>query len=277
MYESECDAVVVEAIAASARAEAVAASRRLAAIAELATRRLGSELAAERDRWACDAWDSCAAEVAAELLIGSKAASTMMHQGLDLRDRLPRIGALLARGEIPARVATTATFRTGLIDDEKLLARVDAELAARATRYGKLSRDKLTEAIDACVHRHDPDGVRRFRTAQRGLDVRFGKPDDDTGTRSVFGRVTITDAALSDRRLELLAKSVCRDDPRTHGERRAAAWAILTAGGDVLPCLCELSDCPAPAGPDARAPFFAIHVVTNDPDPRTRRRRRRRW
>ena len=76
---------LVEAISECARSEAATAGRRLAAIAELATRRCGTELAASRERWACDAWDSCAAEVAAELTISHRTASGLMHQGLDLR------------------------------------------------------------------------------------------------------------------------------------------------------------------------------------------------
>ena len=81
---SETDAAVAESISTHARAEAVAGGARLAAIAELATRRLGSELARDRERWACDAWDSVGAEVAAELTTGHRAASSMLHQGLDL-------------------------------------------------------------------------------------------------------------------------------------------------------------------------------------------------
>ncbi len=194
MYES--DAVLVESISACARAEAAAASQRLAAIAELASRRCGTELAASRERWACDAWDSCAAEVAAELTISHRSASGLMHQGLDLRDRFPAVGALLAPGAITVRVATAVTWRGQLIEDPDLLARVDADIAEAATRFGTLSEQKLTAAIDTRIGRWDPDAVRRFKTAERGLDVRFGKPDDETGTRSIYGRVKITDAEL---------------------------------------------------------------------------------
>jgi hypothetical protein len=94
--------------------------------------------------------------------------------------------------------------------------------------------------------------------------VRFGKPDDDTGTRSIYGRIKITDADLMDRRADALADSVCPDDPRTHGERRTEALGILAVGGDRLPCRCDKPDCPA-TGPDPRAAHIVIHVITNDP------------
>ena len=104
-----------------------------------------------------------------------------MHQGLDLRDRFPAVGALLAAGAIGARVATTVTWRGQLIEDPDLLARVDADIAEAATRFGTLSEQKLNDAIDTRIDRHDPDAVRRFQAAAKGLDVRFGKPDDETG------------------------------------------------------------------------------------------------
>jgi hypothetical protein len=254
------------AITGLARSEAATAGHRLAAIAELATRRLGSELARTREYWACDAWDSCAAEVAADLTISHRKASGLMHQGLDLRDRLPRLGDLLRRGDITLTVATTASWRTHLIEEPDLLAKVDADIAAVATRFGNYSDRKLADAIDAKIEKHDPDAVRRFMAAEKSLDVRFGKPDDETGTRSVFGRLKISDAELMERRAEALAKSVCKDDPRTHGERRTEAWGVIAAQGDVLPCLCGSPDCPAPTGPDARGRHFEILVLTNDSD-----------
>jgi hypothetical protein len=263
---SEESAVLAESISAYARAETVAAAQRLAAIAELSALRLGSELAQLRQHMAVDGWDSCAAEVAAELRIPHRRASGMMHQGLDLRDRIPLMGALFQRGDITLKVATTASWRTKLILDDELLARVDADLAEVASQFTGYSDDRLNDAIDATVGKYDPDAVRRFKTLERTLNVQYGKPDDETGTVSVYGRVKLTDAVLSERRVERLANSVCPNDPRTHGVRRAEAWGVIHAGGDHLPCLCGRADCPAPTGEDARGKYFDILVLTNDPD-----------
>ena len=57
------DEAVVAAIEESARVEAAAGARRLAAIAELVARRVEPD-GDERWYWACDSWDSAAAEVA---------------------------------------------------------------------------------------------------------------------------------------------------------------------------------------------------------------------
>jgi len=67
------DGALIDAITGWARAEATVTAHRLAAIAELAGRRCGAELAASREQWACDGWDSAAAEIAAALTIGHRA------------------------------------------------------------------------------------------------------------------------------------------------------------------------------------------------------------
>ena len=94
--------------------------------------------------------------------------------------------------------------------------------------------------------------------------MQIGKPDDETGTCSIYGRVKITDADLMDRRAEALARSVCGDDPRTHGERRTRALGIIAVNGDRLSCRLGKPDCPA-AGKDPRAEHLVIHIITNDP------------
>ncbi|MCW2557914.1 MAG: 13e12 repeat-containing protein, partial [Mycobacterium sp.] len=126
------DVALVDAIIGWTRAEATVAHHRMAAIAELTTRRCAAEHADERQLWACDGWDSAAAEIAAASGIGHRAASTQMHQGLALRHRLPLVAKLVAEGTLAARLAHTISWRTQLIEDPDILARVDADLAAVA-------------------------------------------------------------------------------------------------------------------------------------------------
>ncbi|MDT5388036.1 MAG: hypothetical protein QOE04_1677, partial [Mycobacterium sp.] len=104
--------------------------------------------------------------------------------------------------------------------------------------------------------------VLAYRSAARGRDVQVGKQDDTTGTTSLWGRLQATDGELLTRRLDAMATSVCRDDPRTIGERRSDALGILAAGGEVLPCRCEQPECPH-TGTDARAASVVIHVLTD--------------
>ncbi len=261
------DTGVVDAISGFARAENKAAAARLAAIAELMDRRLfnnnGDGEEDERDLWVCDGWDSVAAEVAAALSLTHRRASTQMHLAHALRTRITKTAAKLANGDLSLRTATTIAWRTKLVDDPTILATIDAELADKATRFGTLSDKALDNAIDAVLAEHDPDAVIEHRDADRNRDVQFGKRDDTTGTTSLYGSLTNVDAALFDRRLRAMATSVCPDDPRTTGQRRSDAVALLITGADRLPCRCGNTECPATTAPDTRAGHIVIHVVAD--------------
>ena len=174
---------------------------------------------------------------------------------------------------ITAATAATMGWRTLLVEDPQVMARIDADLAGAAARFAALSAARLETAIDTIIVFHDPAAVRRFHSAARGRDITIGDPEDTTGTTSIWGRLHATDADTQTA-LDALARSVCPADPRTLGERRSDALGILGAHGDRLPCRCEKPDCPA-AGPDARADRIVIHVLTDqhpdtpppDPDP----------
>ena len=96
------DAALAATIEGCARAEAAVAARRLSAIAELTRRRSGDD---ERANWACDFWDSAAAEVAAALGISHGKASGQMHLSLTL-NRLPKLAALFLAGRLSARLVS---------------------------------------------------------------------------------------------------------------------------------------------------------------------------
>ena len=168
--------------------EAAAGARRLAAIAELVARRVEPD-GDERWYWACDWWDSAAAEVAAALNIGHRAASGLMHQALALRDRLPAVAALYRDGHLSSRLVSILTWRTQLIEDAEALALIDAGLARAGTRWGPLSAHKLEQAIDGLVERHDPGARRRTRIAARDRHLSIGNRDDVNGTTSLWGRL----------------------------------------------------------------------------------------
>ncbi|WP_173010277.1 DUF222 domain-containing protein [Mycolicibacterium sp. P9-64] len=256
------DAALVDAVAGWTRAAATVAHHRMAAIAELTHRRCTSEQAVQRELWACDGWDSAAAEIAAASGISPRAASTQMCQALALRHRLPQIAKLVANGTLAAPLAHTMSWRTRLIEDPDIMAAVDADLAAIAGSLGPLSVTKVENAIDAAILIHDPAAVLRFHTAARSCDVKFGDADDTTGTTSMWARMSVADAELVARRLTQLTANPCPHDPRSIGERRSAALGVISAGGTHLPCTCGRPDCTA-SGPDARAEAIVIHILTD--------------
>jgi hypothetical protein len=256
------DAALVDAIAGWTRAAAMVAHHRMAAIAELTHRRCACDQAVERELWACDGWDSAAAEIAAASSISPRTAGTQMCQALALRHRFPQVAKLVADGTLAMGLAHTITYRTRLIDDPDILKRVDADLAAIAGSFGSLSVEKVDNAIDAAVLVHDPAAVLSFQSAATSCDVKFGNRDDTTGTTTIWGRLTATDAELMKRRVAQLIATVCPHDPRTMGERRSAALGVISAGGAHLPCTCQRPDCTTP-GPDARAEAIVIHILTD--------------
>ncbi|MDQ2637715.1 MAG: HNH endonuclease [Actinomycetota bacterium] len=262
VFGSVDEAALVAEIEACTRAEAVTAARRLAAIGELAARADAPELD-ERQQWVVDLWACAAAEVGAAMGISQRKASGQMKIGLALRERLPKLAARFSAGEISAKLVSTISWRTHLVIDAELLARIDAAVAERATGWGALSEERLELAIDAIVETHDPDARRRFHEAARQCDVQVGKPDDATGTASVYGRLSATDAALLEQRLTEMIASVCAGDPRNEGQRRAAALGAMAAGADRLACHCGQAQCPRAGAADPRAAAFVIHAITD--------------
>jgi Domain of unknown function (DUF222) len=254
------DAAVAAAITAGTREESAASARRLAAVAELADRRSTAPEAADRTQWACDTWDSAAAEVSAALGCTQGVASGQMQLALALRHRIPRVGALLADGSITYWLARTIVQRTDLIGDDEAITLVDKALAEDIASWGPLSLKRTEEAIDFWIDRHDPAAIRRTRAAGRGRDVVIGTPDDAIGTTGFWGAMLSTDAAVLDRRLIELARSVCADDPRTIAQRRADALGALAAGAATLACGCGTENCPV-AGDTPRPSNVVIHIV----------------
>ncbi|WP_165595641.1 HNH endonuclease signature motif containing protein [Mycolicibacterium novocastrense] len=253
------DRSVVAAIEECARTEAVWAARRLAAVAELTARY--TEPDEDRDHFAVDGWRMASAEISAAMGVGDRAASGQMCIAMALRERLPKVAALFVRGQLSAGLVSTITWRTQLIVDSAVAARVDAAIAERAGQWGVLSVARLEAAIDAVVDQYDPDARRRLRQAAQNRDVRVGKRDDVTGTMSLWGRLSTTDGVLLERRLAQMISQVCPDDPRTLGQRRSEALGAIAAGAQGLPCRCGSPQCPSAGHDDARAAHFLINII----------------
>ncbi|MGE2832390.1 DUF222 domain-containing protein [Mycobacterium sp. SMC-4] len=264
------DGELIDAVSGWARAAAAAEARKFSAIAELARRRCSDP---EHPDWACDDWDSAAAEIACALAVGHGFALAQIDVALALRNRLPRTNARFLAGEISAAMAVAIVHRTKLIADDDALAAVDAQIAENAPAWGTLSKNKLELAIDMWVDTYDPDAVRRTRIRQKGRSLTIGDWEDRAGTVSIYGRLATTDAALANQRFAAMITAVCEDDPRTMDQRRADAFGALAAGSAHLACRCGNPACSA-ALDDGRATSFVVNVVAEQqsldqpPDPR---------
>jgi len=243
-------------IADASRAEAQAAAERLIAIAELFDARIKDS--GECADLALDTHEAVAAQVAATLRISIGMAASELNYALAMRDRVPMVGAAFEAGDIGYALFRTIVFRTGIITDAQVLAEVDAQLAARVTRWPSMSRAKLKNAIDRVVAALDRDAVRRPKTHIADRYVEVG--ETDAGMAEIAARVFDTTGKALDRRLDELAGTVCEADPRTRDLRRADALDALIAGAERLQCRCGQPGCPAAA---ARRPAgnVVIHVV----------------
>ena len=258
MFDELADAALLAEMAAAQRDERVAVARRLMAAGRLCQVRMSAVEADDRFQWCIDNWEAVAAEVGAELGISRGRASVQMNYGVELLERLPRLGAVFAAGTVDFRVIAAAVFRTGLITDPDILVRVDAALADGAAHWNRLSGKRLAELVDSWVAALDPAALRRARSTSEERHIGFGQAHH--GMVEFWGALRAPDAAALEKTLDQLADAVCPGDPRTKDQRRADALVGLTGGNSqTLPCQCGAPACPAAEATAAAS--VVIHVL----------------
>lgn len=245
MHRGLGEADLLAAIEQAAREEAQAGARRLAAIAELVDLTVDED--DERGMWAFDPWKNAACHIGAALSISERRASAQMCIATALRYRLPQIAALYVQGRLSTRLISEITWRTGLVADD-VIATVDAALAGKAEKWGPLSEDKLIDAINTVIARHDPDAVRRTKEALKKRDVHIGAHEDTDDVTTIWGLLLPPDAAAYTARIAALVKGLCDADPRSAGERRSDAMGAIGRGENQLACRCGSPNCTA-SGP----------------------------
>ena len=236
------DGAVVDAMTAAAHGQNAMCGRELAAIGELYARR-APEDDVNRLNWAIDGHENVVAEVAAALGISRGRARGRLRYAIALRERLPRVAEVFARGLIDFRLMAAVVSRTELVDDPVLIAKVDAAIARHAPKWMRLSAPKLIERIDLWVMRFDPGG--RRVPGQRIEDRYVEIGPTDSGLAGIWAQLCATDGAALDQKLDAIAETVCPEDPRTKQQRRADALGALTAGLSAMPCQCGSPDCSA--------------------------------
>ncbi|WP_237573627.1 HNH endonuclease signature motif containing protein [Mycolicibacterium lacusdiani] len=248
-------------VAGWARVEAAATARRLAAMVVLVDQAYAADGSADREQWYLDNWGAVSAEIGAEQNITQGAASHQLLIATALRDRLPEVAALFAQGLVSYRVVSAITTRTTLVRDRDAQRAVDKAFAEVLTEWAPLSEEKLNNAIDAIVAEHDPHGVYRTKLTGKGRSIQFDY--DGSGMATMFGTLFATHGKAVEKRLNVLARTVCPGDPRTVDQRRADSINSITLGLDYLPCLCGSDDCPGPTTP-ARGDAVVYVVVNED-------------
>jgi uncharacterized protein DUF222 len=252
--ESDPAVPLLQRMCSAARAEACASAARLVAIGELVALRV-AENGGASDDWIIDANDAVVFEISAALGISRAWAASHVNYAYALRMQVPLLGKVFIAGDIDEATFRTAVFRVGLITDDDVMAAVDAKLAVRLPRWGRLSRKELSSRIDEIIAHVDADGVRRRRDRIADREVTIGDVGD--GLAEVSATVFAPDGHAFADRLTALAHTVCDADPRTLAQRRADAFGVIGAA-DRLGCRCGRSDCPAKG---SIASAVMIHVI----------------
>ncbi|MBP2450807.1 HNH endonuclease signature motif containing protein [Mycolicibacterium lutetiense] len=252
---SDSDVALIDAVSAGARAESVAIAGRLAAIGALDS--LREQELAESIFWTTDPFEAVAAEISAAMRISRGRAGTQIHRARVLRDKLPLVAARFAVGDLDYRVVCVIIARTGIVDGA-VWSGLDAELAARAHRWMRLSERQLRDRVDQWIAKLDPNGV---RVPPNVNDERFVQVEPSSpGMTSLWANVHAEDGAALNQRLDALAATVCEHDPRTREQRRADAVGPVARLESQLACRCGRDDCPA-TQKRAAANAAMVHVL----------------
>ena len=158
-------AALLDRIGEAGRSEAQAAARRLVAVGELFVLRLRDS--GEQADWAMDTWEAVAAQVAAALQCSIAMGSSYLRYAMALRDRLPEVGKAISGRRYRLSRVSDRRVPDRLDHRCRCVARVDALLAVRLSRYPSLTRGRLAAEVDRVVARADRDAVRRAREAIR--------------------------------------------------------------------------------------------------------------
>ncbi|KRQ21005.1 MULTISPECIES: HNH endonuclease signature motif containing protein [Mycobacteroides] len=260
MFDGLADGGLIDVISSSQRAEAQAAARRLSAIGVLVDRHADPEQQDPRDRFAVDRWDEVAAQVAAAQGITHALASHQMRYAYVLRHRLRAVAQRFAAGDIDFRTVALIIGRTELLEDDALVAAVDAAICEALPRWERWSIKRITGALDALIYRHDRDAVRRTKTATDDRHLEIRPLDTGDPLAEIWGVLQTPHAVALDKRLEQLVATVCPADPRTKAQRRADAIGALTQGLDRMRCTCDDPGCAGVAIPDTPV---IVHLVAN--------------
>ncbi len=150
-------------------------------------------------------------------------------------------------------------YRTELVQDPVLVAKLDAAVAKHASKWMRLSEPKLFQRIDMWIARFDPAGRRvpGQRTEDRYVEI----GPVDSGLAGIWAQLHAPDGAALDRKLDALADTVCRDDPRSKQQRRADALGALAAGLETMRCECSSPGCAA--AQRRPATDVVIHVLAD--------------
>ncbi|BDH55596.1 hypothetical protein MTP03_05350 [Tsukamurella sp. PLM1] len=197
----------------------------------------------ETSRRFVDDWDELVAEVGAALGVGRTAAGSAVHRGLDLRERCPRLFELFVSGAVGLSVVREVLRASAAVLDDRVAVAFDERITAWLTaRSGQsLSVRAVAEAAKSVLVRLDPEAARETPPAAPRERLEFHARAD--GLVDLEAVMPTAQALRLSSLVGPVARSVCRDDGRTLGQRQVAALVALAEGYESLACLCGKDSC----------------------------------
>lgn len=209
-----------------------------------------------------DPWETAASDLGASMGMSRHGATRLVTTAVELTERLPRTAALLETGWIGLLAAHTIAEETAMVADHlmpEIDRRISEGLAPTRRRTHPPRPGPLRKMLGKTVRACDPVGAdARAREARRDEDVEMVPLADD---RALISATLTAEAALeiSDR-VDALARTASKDDPRTIGQLRAAGLLALSRGWTCLPD----PDGQHPTDPDALAAVRRVIITAYD-------------
>ncbi|MBA4021295.1 MAG: HNH endonuclease [Gordonia sp.] len=202
-------------------------------------RQLEAESVASHD-FLQDAYVQAVARLALANRLSQTAAESHLTCALALRDRLPKVALALKHGLVAWHHIPKIVSRTDLIEGTDHAADIDRDIAESLRGKGSWSSKAMRDMIDATIFRRDPDLIRDDRKDAK--DKRGVWSDgEQNGMSSLTATLSAEHTAIIMKRLEMLAKSTCRRDPRKKAQRMSDALFAITMGRE-FECLCDEDD-----------------------------------
>lgn len=179
------------------------------------------------------------AEIGLALNLSRSAASTLIACAEQIGRRMPLLEQLFTSGQLSYANACVVGSVLAAASQETVDA-ISGEVAEMAVT---LPPQRLRSAIWRRWILHDADEAARAREKASGNRYVRVQPSPD-GMAFLTAHLTMLEARTAERRIEDVAATVCRDDPRTRGQRMADAFMSVLAGGHHIQCRCSTDGCP---------------------------------
>ncbi|WP_134066384.1 HNH endonuclease signature motif containing protein [Mycobacteroides salmoniphilum] len=179
------------------------------------------------------------AEIGLALGLSRSATSTLIICAEQIGRRMSLVEKPFLDGELSYANACVISSVLAAASQETVDA-ISAEVIGLAKT---LPPQRLRSAIWRRWIRHNADEAARAREQASGNRYVRVQPNPD-GMAFLTAHLTLLEARTAERRIEDVASTVCRHDPRTRGQRMADAFMSLLAGGHHIACQCGMSDCP---------------------------------